>query len=301
VKFGSSEGDSKGKIMRIDFTGQSLSRTDTVKRYIQALIVRDEDYAKSLMKNPPELLTLSNPHQSGYNILSEGKDEAGNYVEAEVYWQYTATPYYSIEKSRYYLSEGEKGYVIDSIKPLGTTEVYFKNGTMYLKNDNSEKVLFSEEGIPSEYYTKGGSYIQSAALNEKNNSLIFTLYNDQNGAGSVMIVQYDMTAGEFKLIDRLSTIGNERIMGSTDISLNSTGRYAAVNLYYGKNENIKNTIAAYNLDNNQRVNIGEFIKGDFESMYVSFWDDNRLVLTGVKSNQVIKYKYDSENNLLINF
>lgn len=301
IKFLSDQKQGSSKIVRIDFADQNLNGIDTVKRYIQALIVRDEDYAKSLMKIPPQLLTISNPHQSGYNIISEGKDDEGYYVETEVYWQYTGTPYYGIERSKYYLSQSEKGYMIERIKLLSTTEIYFKNGSMYMKNNNKEKKLFYEDSIPSEYYVKGKSQIQSFSYNTKKNSIIFTSYDNQNETASINVIEYNIDAGEFKLIDRLQGMNNEKILGTSELSLDSSGKYAAVNIYYGKNENIRNSIVVYDLGNNQKINISDIVEGDFTSLYISFWEDNRLIFTTVKNNEEVKYKFDIEKNALISF
>lgn len=300
IKFLSS-GEQGGRIVRIDFADQNITGIDTVKRYIQALIVRDDDYAKSLMKNPPELLTISNPHQSGYNILSDGKDEFGYYVDAEVYWQYSGTPYYSIERSKYYLSRNENGYLIDSIKLMNRTEVYFKNGSMYVKEDNTEKELFNEDSIPSQYYLKGKSQVLSVAYSINNNNILFTSYDAQNETSNVNVIEYDTINRQFKVVDKISALNNEKILGTSDLSLDSTGEYAAVNVYYGAGENIKNTILAYNLLSNQKINIDDIVAGGFTSLYISFFEDNRLIFTAVRNNEEVKYKYDFEKGLLSSF
>lgn len=296
VKFLLGQGQGNSKIVRIDFTDQNLTRIDTVKRYIQALIARDEDYASSLMKNPPEILTISNPRQSGYNIISDGKDEAGDYVEAEVYWYYTGTPYYSIERSKYYLSQNENGYIIDSIKLLDRTEVYFKNSSMYLNSNNEERELFNENSIPAEYYLKGKSQLQSAAYNTKTDSIIFTSYDYEKS--HVNFIEYNIASGEFKLVDKLEEINNEKAMGTSYLALDSTGKYAAADVYYGEGENIRNTIVIYNLSNNQKINIGNIVEGDLNSFYIGFWEEGRLIFSGIKDNEEVKYMYDPEKNAL---
>lgn len=301
IKFTSSEEGEGSKIVRIDFTDDNLSRVDTVKRYIQALIVRDDDYARSLMKNPPEILTISNPRQSGYNILSEGKDDEGNYVEGEVYFQYTGTPYYSIEKSKYYLSKSERGYLIDNIKLQSRTEIYFKNGAMYIKNDDAEQKLFNEYDIPSEYYSTGKSHIMSAAYNAKTNIIIFTSYNNQNNEAGISVIEYNIDNQEFSLIDKLQKIDNQKALGTSALLLEPSGKYAAVSVYYGEPENIRNTVAIYNIENNQKISISNIIEEDFDSLYISFWEEGRLIFTGVKNNEEVKYKYDPEKQLLTSF
>lgn len=282
------------KIVMINFAKENLGGIDTVKGYIQALILRDEVYAKSLMKNPPEILTISNPHQSGYSIISDGKDEEGYYVEAEVYFQYTSTPYYSIERFKYYLSLNAIGYLIDNIKLINRTEVYFKNGFMYLKNNSGEKELFDEDSIPSEYYLKGKSQIQTLALNTVSNSIIFTSYD--NETARVKVIEYNILSGEFKLLSRLEGMNNEKILGTSDLSLDSTGKYAAVNIYYSQGKNIRNTIVVYNLSNNQNINLCDIVKGDLDSLYINFFEDSRLIFTGVKGDKEVRYKYDMEKN-----
>lgn len=61
------------KIMKIELSEQSSTEIETVKSYLQALMVRDDDFAKSLLKDQPEFLTYSNPKQIGFQILETTK------------------------------------------------------------------------------------------------------------------------------------------------------------------------------------------------------------------------------------
>ncbi|NLC69570.1 MAG: hypothetical protein GX754_12490 [Clostridiaceae bacterium] len=71
------------------------------------------------MKDPPGLLTVSNPRYTGFKVLERGSNHEGvEYADAEAYLSYTANPYYAIERSRYYLSLWKNGYIIDNIEPL---------------------------------------------------------------------------------------------------------------------------------------------------------------------------------------
>jgi dipeptidyl aminopeptidase/acylaminoacyl peptidase len=47
--------------MKIKLGTQTLSPEEVVKKFLQAIIVRDEDFARVLMKNPPQIMTVSNP------------------------------------------------------------------------------------------------------------------------------------------------------------------------------------------------------------------------------------------------
>lgn len=299
VKFLSGQDQGSSKIVRIDFGERNLSKIDTVKRYIQALILRDDDYARSLMKNPAELPTISNPRQSGYSIISDGRDETGDYVEAEVYWYYTGTPYYSIERSKFYLSQGEEGYLIGDVKLIERAEAYFKNSSMYLKKGGEERKLFNEDSIPSEFYIKGSSQLQSLVNDTKSGSLIFSVYD--NRYSLLSFVKYNINLGEFNRIGSLKGLNNEKVMGTSYIALDSTGKYAAANVYYGMGEDIRNTVIIYNLEENTEINMGNIIEGGFDSLYINFFEDGKLIFSGTKNNEEVKYKYDLKKGTIAVF
>ncbi|MGB9809542.1 MAG: hypothetical protein ACPLSA_05815 [Caldanaerobacter sp.] len=47
------------QLMKIELGTQTLSPEEVVKKFLQAIIVRDEDFARVLMKNPPTIMTVS--------------------------------------------------------------------------------------------------------------------------------------------------------------------------------------------------------------------------------------------------
>jgi hypothetical protein len=183
------ENSHESRIIKIKLSVNKEEKETIVEKYLQALVLRDEDYAKSLMKNPSELLTLSNPRYVGFKILrsSSESDKSNNeresdmeqkndkehefnknieYADAEVYLSYTANPYYMIEISRYYLSSQEDGYIIDRIEPIQNIQVYEKNGVVYLEKElknqsvtQTEKPvkqeIFRRDDIPAEFIPDG--------------------------------------------------------------------------------------------------------------------------------------------------
>lgn len=163
------ENSHESRIIKIELSANKEEKESIVGKYLQALILRDDDYAKSLMKDPPELLTMSNPRYVGFKILEsssqpdkDGSTQEIDYVDAEVYLSYTANPYYMIEKARYYLSEQEGGYIIDSIEPIESIQVYERDGVIYLEKEfknqpiaQSENLvkleMFKKDDIPAEF------------------------------------------------------------------------------------------------------------------------------------------------------
>ena len=98
--------------MKVELGKQKLTAEHTVERFLQALVVRDDDYAKSLMEDPPEFLTYSNPHFIGYRILDAENKENNVYVKAEVYRADTARPYYSVSQYEFKLKKEKNRYII---------------------------------------------------------------------------------------------------------------------------------------------------------------------------------------------
>ncbi len=306
------------KLSRIDFNTGVLTTEETTKRFLQALLLRDEDYAKSMMNNPPDILTVSNPHRTGYNIVSAGSENGKDYVDAEVYWGYTSDSYFQIVKSRYYISSGENGYIIDSIKDINSLEVYGKNSAINLKEGDTKdinpiepssvesmiylddkssgkKELFSKSDIPWEYILPGEMRFSSLAYNTKNNTLAFTIqFTGKEGSGSsVELLDYDLASKHFRLIDRIESLDGVRNAAVSELITSPDGENAALNIFSQNGQSFRGYTFVYNLKDNKKYNLNDLFdfSAGIDSMSAAYWDGSSLFFNVTGNGQTMKYVY----------
>ena len=293
------------KLMRISFTDKELTLEDTVANFIQALISRDDDYAKSLMKNPPDLLTVSNPRIVGYKILGSGVENGKDYVEAKIYSAYTAQPDFQVFKQKFYLSSLENGYIIDEI--LIEDELVIglsKDAQSVIMKGDKEQIIFNVKDIPANYLPEGDYRIASLALNEEGNSIIFTIQviEDDNQKSSVRVFTYDLSNLKFKLIDQIKNINDMENVVVESLIINSTGRYAAIKVFSSEDEEFKTSVLLYDLKDSKKVDIRSlFKKVDINSIHAKYWDKDVLILELVSQGQTMSYLYDPESESLKSF
>ncbi|MDE4542627.1 peptidase S9 [Thermoanaerobacterium sp. R66] len=272
------------RLMKIDISKEKISAQDVVRRYLQALVVRDDDFARMLMKNPPQLLTISNPHPVGYTILSSGTENGKIYVDAELNYAYTMESYYSIEKSRYYLIPNSNGYIIDSIKNLSKAEYINKNGSLYMVEGQSNVKLFDKTDIPKQYLPDGDYRLGPIAYSSKTNTLVFTIQN--TGKPSVKLISYELNGKKFKMIDSINS------GGFFELKIDESGRYLAAN--YITAQNTAKTYV-YDLNDNKKIDLQTLIKDTtIQALNSNFWDGKTLMFNVNTNHQYLYYKYNPE-------
>ncbi|WP_052722032.1 hypothetical protein [Caldanaerobacter subterraneus] len=84
------------QLMKIELSREELTPEEVVKKFLQAIIVRDEDFARVLMKNPPTIMTVSSPHPVAYEILGSGTEDGKPYVDASLTYGYIMNGYCSV-------------------------------------------------------------------------------------------------------------------------------------------------------------------------------------------------------------
>lgn len=271
------------KLMRIDLNTEKLSAEDVVRRYLQALIVRDDDFARMLMKNPPDFITISNPHPVGYTILKTGTEDGKTFVDAELNMAYTMDSYYSIEKSRYYLIPDTNGYIIDKIKKLSEAEYINKNGIFYkIEGQNNEK-LFDKNDIPKEYMPQGDYRFAPIAFSSNTNTLIFTI--QQTDKPEVKLISYNLNDKNFKLIDSINN------GGFFELKIDESGRYLSGNFI--SSETNKSKAYVYDLKTDNRVDLASMFKdAKIDNINATFWNENKLIFNITSNGEFLGYEYD---------
>lgn len=289
-------------LIRISFTDHKLTAEDTVANFMQALISRDDDYAKSLMKNPPAILTCSNPHPVGYKILKSGAENGKDYVEAEIYSAYSAHPDFHVSRERYYLKLENNGYIIDEVIDENGVIVKLSNdGQSVIMEREKEQILFNIKDIPSDYLLQGDYRFASLAFNEQNNTLVFTIQGLQDSV-SVRVLSYNIQDSTFKFIGEIKKIRDMDNVVIESLIMDPTGSYAALNLFSDNDPEFKTSVLVYNLNNNQSVDIAGLLKNiDNNGIYTNSWDKDGLKFVLKSNEQKLSYMYNPDKGELSSF
>ncbi|RXT00623.1 hypothetical protein [Ammoniphilus sp. CFH 90114] len=294
------EGPMDGRIMRIELTNDKMSAEATVKRFIQALVLRDDDFAKSLMKTPPPYLTFSNPRCVGFNVVSTGMEGDYEYVDAEVYWSDTATPYYQIQKSRYYLSPNENGFIIHKIKDVSRMEIDALDGhSVKLLRDNKQSTLFEIKDIPQPWLFKGNDRIGNIAYHEPSNTTIFTLQKtdpDQDPF-AVRLLSFNGNDQTFTLLDEWKATEGETLFVSLS-TMDPSGKRLALDLHEDDTmQGGRSHSLLYDLDTKMKVEPADrLLHANIIKSYSHWWDGDRFIFEVESEGKRLFYKYNLEAN-----
>lgn len=153
-------------------------------------------------------------------------------MDAEIYSASTARPDYFIDRSRYYLSSDDNGYIIDTIKNKSSVGVVFKDHqTITLLQGKVEKVLFKDSDIPSQYIPEGKRRFASLAYNKEAATLVFTIQvmqdPEQKQNAAVHILSCNLRTKQFKLIDKVNKINGKVNAGVANLIMDPQGKYIA--------------------------------------------------------------------------
>ncbi|NLV16211.1 MAG: hypothetical protein GXY50_03225 [Syntrophomonadaceae bacterium] len=137
------------RVTRINLSPQTLMAEDTIAHWLQASINRDDDFARSLMKNPSGFLTISNPHPVAYSIIGSGAEKGRTYVDAQITTAYNADGYYSLGKTRFYLVKDKEGYKIEGEMSLEDGfEVLGREDGVYIRDKGqAPELLLKVDGL----------------------------------------------------------------------------------------------------------------------------------------------------------
>ncbi|QSZ27115.1 PD40 domain-containing protein [Aceticella autotrophica] len=272
------------QLMKIELSREELTPEEVVKKFLQAIIVRDKDFARVLMKNSPAIMIVSNPHPVAYEILESGTEGSTPYVDASLSYEYSMNGYCSVDKSRYYLSPSENGYIIDSIKHLETVEFIEKKGTFYKIENNVKTKLFDKGEIPKEILPDNlNTHATTLTYSPKTNTIFFTIQTDDRS--QTRIISNNISKKEFKLIDSFE---NTFI---PDIKVDSSGKYLAVLAY--NNTSQQSNAYVYNFKTGERINLkAKFKNTKIEEISPRFWQQDKLIFQISLKEGSLYYIYD---------
>lgn len=209
------------RLMRIAMAQKVLPVAEVVSQWLEAVVNRDDDYAKSLMTSPPAVLTISNPHPVGYTVLASGSEHNQPYVDAEQYLAYTANPYHQILRQRFYLKETGRGYLIDEIKEIGNIQVYERDGIVWEESNGKRRELIGLQDLQPATGQGAANRISALAYSRQTGKVLFAVQNTEGFAVKLFDVSTRI------VVDVTSLQGHDLV--AMDASFSAGGRYAVLN------------------------------------------------------------------------
>ncbi|MFJ7952154.1 TolB family protein [Lysinibacillus sp. NPDC096418] len=263
------------KIMKIELSEQSSTEIETVKSYLQALIVRDDDFAKSLLKDPPEFLTYSNPKQIGFHILETTNNEQSTSVKAEVYWTDIALAYYKVSTYELTLMKENERYVIETVKELNTTELLAnEQNEIEMVKDGKGEALFSLQDIPQSLIQAEDIRFSSLLNTHDEKNVIFSLQGMDETSG-VTLFSFNRETKSFNLLATLKGGIMEKV------ALDATGRYLTADYL---TDAFDSKLFIFDLEKGKQT--------DFTNVRSVFWKEDKLILEEVAETHSMYYQYD---------
>ncbi|ASA21846.1 hypothetical protein [Paenibacillus donghaensis] len=256
-------------LMQFEVSKQTATAEEIVGQSIKALIYRDESYAHSFFSYDPGYLKGTSPRQVGYRMVgSKVVEEGKTIVDAETYLSYF-DPYYRVETTRYWLSEGESGYRIDNMESLQNREVMatLAGDVVSVLDDEKSPPIFTFAAIPA---VSGWSNekIYSMAYQEHTRTLFFTLSRTAGTERTLFLMKYDGDTQVFSQISKLE--------GAADTSLlivDNKGKYAAAEAMVNGKEDV---IVIGLKERDQRLLSGQITGEPVEEVHTRFWNQETL-------------------------
>ena len=296
------------QLMKIELGKEQLTAKATVERFLQALIVRDDDYAKSLMKNPPEFLTYSNPHFIGYQVLHSKQKENHVVVQAEVYRADTARPYYSVSQYEFKLIKGENGYIIRRATELNIKEMTaldlenLELISMELNHNEivppkSKESLFSVHDIPKTYIKNKNIRLGSLVWNQKKDQVIFSVQEmrdetnpstDETNFSAVTLWTYDRNNKNFTFLDRIDSLNNQKNTVIDGMTISPDGKYLAVDISI-ESQLDEHYVLIYDMDKKKLLT-------QLDEAHSLFWQGEHFVIQKKNNYQSMLYYYNPKTN-----
>ena len=224
------------RIMKIELGTEKLTAEKTVEQFMQALMTRDDDYAKTLMKEPPEYLTTSSPRITGYKIIQAINSEHSAKIQVEVIQADGHLPYTNVVNYEFILKQTDGGAIIESITELDRMEVSSSDlQTLQLIKGDAVKRLFSLSDLGKREEIKSTNIrLSSVVFDSANNRVMFGV--QEMGTGNerfgISIWSYDIEKEEFTFVKRMDTLESHQDIVLSGLNLSPDQRYIAVRFIF---------------------------------------------------------------------
>ncbi|OBR67607.1 hypothetical protein A7K91_22255 [Paenibacillus oryzae] len=272
--------DEYKKLVRLEVTDQEPTPEDIVAGSIEALIYRDEEYAHSFFSYDPGYLKGTSPRQIGYSIIDSGEKEGVRYVDAETYLSYS-DPYMAIQKTRYFLSEGEMGYRIDDMLDLSYTELSVWDDGIYrsIEGVREEEPLLKTSDLPqADGWSNAG--VDSLNYRESDKTLWLTLKREKEGQSALSLISYDFTKQQWTEWSSYENARSHMLLVDDDgghVSMDLT-LYEKAHFNDGEEADSRTEVVVYDVLKRQDTLLSKGIEGiPPDDVNTRFWKNGVLV------------------------
>ena len=276
LKGGNSE-NIPSRITRINLGPNAQAAAETVARYLEAGITRDDDFARSLLTDPQGYLTISNPHPVAYSITGSGEENGRTYIDA---WQteaYNTDAYYRLNHIRLYLVKGKEGYKIERIVDReGGIEVLGRQDGIYIRKigEEHEDLLLQVKGI-TQAGTPDMRRLSSLAYSPEKQILLYTIQELE----SFIVIAHDLKQNKELFSQQITDEGAVVL----DLSFDGSHQYAAIR-YYG--------------DSHHKIKLFDVLKKTFvdapflDNAMNAYWAGEKLLVEKPEAGGTIRWMYD---------
>lgn len=274
------------KMMQFEVAQSMAAPEEIVAGSIQALIYRDEDYAHSFFSYDPGYLKGTSPRQVGYKIIGSGQENGKEFVDAETYFSY-ADPYYRIDKTRYWLSQGKSGYLIDGMENKGEREISIWDENVSMKlDDQAPQPIFRLKDIPKVNNWVNGN-IHNIVYQESKETVFFTLSRQSGNQKRVVLLKYEIGSKQFS---EIATIGDAEY--SALMIIDSEQKYAAIEARINGREDV----VVYNLAQKKESLLSKEISGEKAiEVHTRFWSNGKLTYYAEMDGRDVFFQFDPES------
>lgn len=211
-------------ILRINLGPRSLAAEDTVTRWLQAYVNRDDDYARSLMKHPEDFMGVSNPHPTGFAIIGSGTRDGQPYVDVRLSVAYNADCFFSLSESRYFLVKEPDGYKIERMEGISSgagLQVYGKEDGIYLRDQaDKETRLLKVLGLTPAGTAGKMHRLSALAYSPEEQLLLYTIQESKR----FTLYAYDLE--KHRQVFAQSIYGEDPAV--MDVSFSGSSQYAVI-------------------------------------------------------------------------
>jgi len=272
------------RITRINLSPKTLAAEDTVARYLEAGISRDDDFARSLLTDPSGYFTVSNPHPVAYSITGSGEENGQTYVDAWRTVAYNADAYYVLHQIRLYLVKGKEGYKIERTAGReGRVQVFGREDGIYIREGDKEQeqLLLPVEGITPPG-AKDMRRLSSLAYSPEKQLLLYTIQE----IDSFTVIAHDLKQDK-EVFSQQITDGESAVM---DLSFDGSHQYAAIR-YYGDS---RQSVKLYDVQKKA------FVKAPFlDTAMNAFWAGEKLLVEKTGAGGTTRWMYDPRTAMAV--
>ncbi|RUL50886.1 hypothetical protein [Lysinibacillus antri] len=263
------------RLMQIELSTEKLTSEQTVHQFMQALMVRDDDYAKSLMVSPPDFLTVSNPRISNYKILSTTEGKHVDEVRVEITRTDSHLPYLNNNLYTFKLNEVDGSYKIKEVtEDQSTTISSVDMKTIQLIQNGETRALFTLDQLNKQEIKTSEYRFSSIAFDDDNNRIYFGIQEmaAEESIFGVSIWVYDMRNNELTFLKRMEQIQDDSNLVLESMLVSTDQNYIALNIF--SESNLIPSVYILDLTNLQN----EFY---LDQSYATYWRGEELIYESI--------------------